>query len=187
MSPEDFAERIQGLVDLHNLVIPFESPESASRQAEIRAGGVKTEDVKCAAGKGQGKRASASVDGAKGKGKVSKVQTAKNGGAKPPAGPANAGPCSTSPTSGAAGAKAAPRKRKQPGSAGAGSGGDTQERPTKSANYCSGSGGSSGKILHGALTPVSAIKDEADDDNEENTAWDALLSVCAQMPRQKTK
>jgi len=135
MSPEDFAERIQGLVDLHNLVIPFESPESASRQA----------------------------------------------------GPANAGPCSTSPTSGAAGAKAAPRKRKQPGSAGAGSGGDTQERPTKSANYCSGTGGSRGKILHGALTPVSAIKDEADDDNEENTAWDALLSVCAQMPRQKTK
>ena len=43
------------------------------------------------------------------------------------------------------------------------------------------------------------IKEEADDDEEEedkgaesadeeeNSAWDALLSVCAQMPRQKAK
>jgi len=56
-------------------------------------------------------------------------------------------------------------------------------------------------VLHGALTPVSAtyIKEEVDDedgeegkcalsgDEEENSAWDALLSVCAQMPRQKAK
>ena len=197
VSPEEFAEQMKVLVDTHHIMIPLECRAPARKQ-EARA--VKTE---ASADEGvfvkpNNKRASAGGDAGKSKSKAPKGPSAKSPQGKSPAG-ATAAHAGEKGGAAGGGGRASAKKRKQP----AMSNSEEEKRemqgqPRKGGH---GRGGASGKVLHGALTPVSAtyIKEEVDDedgeegkcalsgDEEENSAWDALLSVCAQMPRQKAK
>jgi len=193
-SPEDFAEQVKALVDTHHIMIPMECPAPARKPVESRT--VKTEGSadESVFAKPSNKRASAGGDTGRSKSKAPKGPSAKSATGKLPAGAAYG-----ERGGGAAGgsSRTSSKKRKQPSP-------EEEKRERQGSSSRKGGGlyrGASGKVLHGALTPVSAtyIKEEADDDEEEedkgaesadeeeNSAWDALLSVCAQMPRQKAK
>lgn len=186
-NPEDLAEQIKNLVDKHNIMIPFEThlpPQPhANKLSEARAVKPEPGSGDAVFAKPNGKRAAASAGPAKGKGKVAK--NAKSAMSVLPS-PAQA---STNASRGGSNQK----KRKNSVGKMSGDEGDSQEPGPKSAKGGGGSfGGSSAKVLRGTLTPVGSgaadVKAETgDEEEEENSAWDALLSVCAQMPRQKTK
>jgi hypothetical protein len=205
VSPEEFAEQMKVLVDTHHIMIPLECRAPARKHAEARA--VKTE---ASADEGvfvkpNNKRASAGGDAGKSKSKAPKGPSGKSPQGKSPAG-ATAAHAGEKGGAAGGGGRASAKKRKQPAmSSSEEEKREMQGQPRKGGHsggiYKNGRGVASGKVLHGALTPVNAtyIKEDVDDedgeegkcalsgDEEENSAWDALLSVCAQMPRQKAK
>ena len=177
VSPEDLAEQIKALVDKNTIKIPFETPPppTANKLSDGRAVKWELDSSDAVFAKPNGKRAAASAEPAKSKGRVAK--NAKS------AGKVSGLPGQTQASAG----RNSQKKRKQSPS----DEGDLQEPFPKSAKG-GGPVGSSAKVLHGALTPVgsdgAAVKTETGgEEGEENSAWDALLSVCARMPRQKTK
>ena len=92
----------------------------------------------------------------------------------------------------AAGASAAGPSQKAKRKSPAGSSGEAGSRALPKSARSGGygeAGAASGKVLKGALTPVASAagEEEGGAGDEENSAWDALLSVCALMPRQKAK
>ena len=199
VSPEEFAEQMKVLVDTHHIMIPLECRAPARKQ-EARA--VKTE---ASADEGvfvkpNNKRASAGGDAGKSKSKAPKGPSAKSPQGKSPAG-ATAAHAGEKGGAAGGGGRASAKKRKQPAMSNSEEEKREMQGQPRKGGHSGGRGGASGKVLHGALTPVSAtyIKEEVDDedgeegkcalsgDEEENSAWDALLSVCAQMPRQKAK
>ena len=205
VSPEEFAEQMKVLVDTHHIMIPLECPAPARKHAEARAVKAEASADEGVFVKPNSKRASAGGDAGKSKSKAPKGPSGKSPQGKSPAG-ATAAHAGEKGGAAGGGGRVSAKKRKHPTM----SSSEEQKRemqgpPRKAghsgAMYKNGRGGASGKVLHGALTPVNAsyIKEEADDedgeegkcalsgDEEENSAWDALLSVCAQMPRQKAK
>ena len=161
LKPEEFAERLQELVDKHSVIIAFECPPPAE-DAPFSPGETSSDSVFV---KPNGKRG-APGDAAKGRGgkaaKRGKAAVSAAAGGSPPA----AGNV---------------KKRKNNG------GGGHEGLPPRMQAKSRGDAGG-GKLLKGVLTPVvpGQVKDE-DTVGEDNSAWDALLSVCAAMPRQKTK
>ena len=167
LRPEDFAENVKDLVDKHSIVIAFECPtpqHDTQPQQNLRDDAVFV--------KPNGKRGAAG-ESAKGRGK-----SAKNDKTTPPT------------SMGAAGAAAAGANlKKRKGAAGSADGvSRSLPKSAKSGSYGE-AGAAGGKVLKGALTPVASavVKDGGAAGDEENSAWDALLSVCALMPRQKGK
>lgn len=181
MSPEDLAEGLKGLIDTHNIIVPLDCP-AAGKPADERAPSLQSASGDAPFMK-PGKRGSGAVGKGplKDKGKVAKIAKAK----APPQAPASR-KAAVSANSGRS-----LKKRKHSDSAASS---DEEEvlqkpQPKKSAGG-TGTGASwasgAGKVLHGALTPAVANNAHLELQEEENSAWDALLSVCAQMPRQKS-
>ena len=183
MSPEDLAEGLKGLIDTHNIIVPLECHE-AGKPADQRALSLQSASSDAPFIK-PGKRGSGAVSKGplKDKGKVAKMSKAT--GKAPPLAPASR-KAAVSANSGRS-----LKKRKHSDSAASSDEEEVlqKQQPKRSAGGA-GTGASwasgAGKVLHGALTPAVANDAHLELQEEENSAWDALLSVCAQMPRQKS-
>ena len=167
LKPEDFAETVKELVDKHSIIIAFQCPSPAP---VVKAEPEERDANDSVFVKPNGKRGAAG-DSAKGRGKSSKSDKS----ASVAAGASAAGPSQKA-------------KRKSPAGSSGEAGSRALPKSARSGGYGE-AGAASGKVLKGALTPVASAagEEEGGAGDEENSAWDALLSVCALMPRQKAK
>jgi len=175
LAPEDFGEQIKTLVDTHNIVVELPAPlDHGAPHAKSELLG----DVVLSIPRKRG----AGGESESGKGRASK--SARTSG-KPPTGPspsASRAPAASISQSSLSTKKCKPSASALPVA--------HEDKPAPKSGKGAG-GGSGGKVLTGALTPVTVFGggkcENGVDKDAENSAWDALLSVCAQMPRQKAK
>jgi hypothetical protein len=202
MGPEDFAEKIKEIVDVNNVVVPLEVPVEAAAHSRNEGAEAQSEEgshtdaaTNTGSGKHHAKRPAASSETAsKNKAKL----VARGGGGAAERCAERAGGAVGAAGGSGRGLGAVQKKRK--GSASASSSSDDQDRvaaskqaaaakKTKGSSKGGGEREANSKVLIGTLTPVvSALEVKREGaEEEENSAWDALLSVCAQMPRHKSK